>query len=120
MRQRRGVRQRRRFTEVAHTILLILMMMTPVVVSMYWRSSTGSSGLSSTCSRWSASKAPIWTGTVAWAMPTVIVSDAWQWMPFLYLILLAGLQSLPADVMEAARIDGGSGCQRCSRTPCRC
>ena len=57
-------------------------------------------------------EAPIWTGKVAWAMPTIIVIDAWQWTPFVYLILLAGLQSLPLDVMEAARIDGASTWQR--------
>ena len=45
-------------------------------------------------------------------MPTIIVIDAWQWTPFVYLILLAGLQSLPLDVMEAARIDGASVWQR--------
>ena len=57
-------------------------------------------------------EAPIWTGKVAWAMPTIIVIDAWQWTPFVYLILLAGLLSLPLDVMEAARIDGASVWQR--------
>jgi sorbitol/mannitol transport system permease protein len=35
----------------------------------------------------------------------------WQWTPFMMLILLAGLQSRPLDVVEAARIDGASGWQ---------
>jgi sorbitol/mannitol transport system permease protein len=35
----------------------------------------------------------------------------WQWTPFMMLILLAGLQSRPLDVIEAARIDGASGWQ---------
>jgi sorbitol/mannitol transport system permease protein len=36
----------------------------------------------------------------------VVVSLVWQWTPFMMLILLAGLQSRPADAMEAARVDG--------------
>lgn len=42
--------------------------------------------------------------------PLLAVEGAlvWQWTPFMMLILLAGLQSLPPDVMEAARLDGAS------------
>jgi sorbitol/mannitol transport system permease protein len=39
------------------------------------------------------------------------VSLIWQWTPFMMLILLAGLQSKPADAEEAARMDGASGFQ---------
>lgn len=38
----------------------------------------------------------------------IIVSLVWQWTPFMMLIILAGLQSRPMDVVEAARIDGAS------------
>jgi sorbitol/mannitol transport system permease protein len=38
----------------------------------------------------------------------IIVAIVWQWTPFMMLILLAGLQSRPLDVVEAARIDGAS------------
>lgn len=40
------------------------------------------------------------------ALNTVIILCVWQWTPFLFLILLSGLQSLPEDVLEAARVDG--------------
>jgi multiple sugar transport system permease protein len=36
----------------------------------------------------------------------VMLTDIWGWTPFLYLILLAGLQSLPREPLEAARVDG--------------
>jgi sorbitol/mannitol transport system permease protein len=42
-------------------------------------------------------------------MPSVIGIVSWQWIPFVMLILLAGLQSLPDSTIEAARIDGASG-----------
>ncbi|MCS7484151.1 sugar ABC transporter permease [Umezawaea endophytica] len=46
-------------------------------------------------------------------MPLIAVeaSLVWQWTPFMMLILLAGLQSRPMDVVEAARIDGATGWQ---------
>jgi sorbitol/mannitol transport system permease protein len=43
---------------------------------------------------------------IAVAIPLV-----WQWTPFMMLILLAGLQSQPGDVLEAARVDGATGSQ---------
>ena len=41
-----------------------------------------------------------------WAIVTVLV---WQWSPFMMLIILAGLQSQPTDILEAARVDRASG-----------
>lgn len=41
----------------------------------------------------------------------IVVALVWQWTPFMMLILLAGLQSRPMDVVEAARIDGASAWQ---------
>ena len=47
---------------------------------------------------------------VAWlsthALGSVIVVMIWQWTPFMTLIVLAGLQGQPADVLEAAKVDG--------------
>jgi len=41
-------------------------------------------------------------------LPAVVTALVWQWTPFMMLILLAGLQSRPLDVVEAARIDGAT------------
>ncbi|MFD8544621.1 carbohydrate ABC transporter permease [Streptomyces sp. NPDC059649] len=53
--------------------------------------------------------------TVDWVsdlpMPAVVASLVWQWTPFMMLILLAGLQSQPAEALEAARVDGASSWQ---------
>jgi len=49
-----------------------------------------------------------WLGSRATALPAVILVDIWHWTPFCFLLLLAGLQSLPTDVYEAARIDGAN------------
>jgi multiple sugar transport system permease protein len=49
-----------------------------------------------------------WLGNVHLAMPSVILFDVWQWTPFVALIVLAGLQSLPKEPFEAAELDGAS------------
>ena len=51
-----------------------------------------------------------WLG-VDTALLSVVVVDIWQWTPFLALMLYAGLQSLPTDPFESARIDGASSFQ---------
>ena len=105
--------RRTRFIQLARTILLIPMMMTPVVVGMFWRFIlNGDFGIVKYVLSLVGITAPVWTGSVQWAMPTVIAIDAWQWTPFVFLILLAGLESLPTDVMEAARVDGATAWSR--------
>jgi multiple sugar transport system permease protein len=49
-----------------------------------------------------------WITTAKWVMPSLIMVAVWQHTPFMTLILLAGLQSLPTEPYEAARIDGAS------------
>lgn len=47
-----------------------------------------------------------WLSHPRWALVSVILVDIWQWTPFVFLISLAALQSLPDDLYEAAQIDG--------------
>jgi multiple sugar transport system permease protein len=49
-----------------------------------------------------------WLGDKETALASVIVVDIWHWTPFCFLLLLAGLESLPQDPYEAAKIDGAS------------
>jgi multiple sugar transport system permease protein len=46
--------------------------------------------------------------TGASAMATLILIDVWQWFPFMLLVILAGIESLPREPFEAAMIDGAS------------
>jgi multiple sugar transport system permease protein len=43
-----------------------------------------------------------------WAVWAVVLTDVWQWTPLMIMILLAGLQSMPNEPLEAARVDGAS------------
>lgn len=49
-----------------------------------------------------------WLADVATAMPSVIWVDVWIHIPFVAIILLAGLQTIPSELYEAVRVDGGS------------
>lgn len=52
-----------------------------------------------------------WLTNGFWATVAVIIMDSWQWIPLMTLILLAGLQSIPDDIYEAARVDGANSWQ---------
>jgi multiple sugar transport system permease protein len=49
-----------------------------------------------------------WLGTPGWAMHAAILVDVWKATPFVALLLLAGLQTIPQDLYRAAEIDGAS------------
>lgn len=51
-----------------------------------------------------------WLNVHVWSSwAAILVTDAWQSIPLIAILLLAGLQSIPTDIYEAARIDGASG-----------
>ncbi|MGH9679291.1 MAG: carbohydrate ABC transporter permease, partial [Candidatus Acidiferrales bacterium] len=53
-------------------------------------------------------RAPVaWLATPASAMASIIVADVWKTIPFVFLVLLAGIQNVPRDLYEAVEIDGG-------------
>jgi multiple sugar transport system permease protein len=52
-----------------------------------------------------------WLGDAGTALLSVVVVDIWHWTPFCFLLFLAGLESLPQDVYEAAWIDGATAWQ---------
>jgi multiple sugar transport system permease protein len=50
----------------------------------------------------------LWTASPGLALLSVIMVDVWQWTPFMFLVLLAGLQAIPQEPYEAALVDGSS------------
>ena len=49
-----------------------------------------------------------WLGSIWLALPAVIAVDIWHWVPLVFLVCLAGLETLPGDILEASRVDGAS------------
>ncbi|MEU1663907.1 sugar ABC transporter permease [Streptomyces sparsogenes] len=100
---------------LARTLLIAPFLVMPVAAALLWKHAIYNpdygllNGLLNAVYRlFGASNGP----TVAWVssypMPAVVVSLVWQWTPFMMLILLAGLQAQPGDVLEAAKVDGAS------------
>lgn len=102
---------RARFGQGVFIALLILpMMMAPIVTGLAWRLMLNSEygplnqilGIQGT----------LWLGDVTLARISVVAATVWQEAPFMLVLLLAGLRSLPAQPIEAAMIDGANAWQR--------
>lgn len=105
--------------KLLQSILLLPFMMAPIVVGFTWRfllsnasgpvpgllSSVGLGGLVS----------PPLLANPQLVMIVLIVVDVWQFTPFVVLVLLAGLKSLPTEPFDAAYVDGASAWQRLFR-----
>jgi multiple sugar transport system permease protein len=61
--------------------------------------------------RWLGWEEPTLLTTPWLAKSTIAAMDAWVWIPFMMILLLAGLQALPKEVQEAAKVDGATGWQ---------
>lgn len=91
--------------------LLIPMMLPPVVVGVVWRLMLNPDfgAVNGTLKTVGVNtEALTWTASPALALASVISVDIWQWTPFMFLVLLAGLQAIPQEPYEAAVIDGSS------------
>jgi multiple sugar transport system permease protein len=57
----------------------------------------------------------VWLGEEGYAMAVMIFADVWKTAPFMALLILAGLQVIPDDVYDAAKVDGATAWQRFTR-----
>jgi multiple sugar transport system permease protein len=89
--------------------VLLPMMVTPVVMGLMWKYML-SEDFGVVNWFFSIFGLPVkdWLSDPSTALPTLIAIDVWMWTPFMALILLAGLLSLPREPYEAAAIDGAS------------
>jgi multiple sugar transport system permease protein len=53
-------------------------------------------------------KDTVWLASPALSMAAIVASDVWHWAPYMTLVMLGGLASIPQETQEAARIDGAS------------
>ena len=94
------------------TLFLIPMVLPPIVVAIIWKV------------LYTPDISPFWWlfGLLGldvpslitdpdWALTAIIVADTWQWFPFTMLMILAALQMMPEEYVEAARIDGANAFQ---------
>lgn len=99
---------------IIRAIFLLPMMMTPVAAAytgrmMFDTSLSPLAHLFRTISALLGLKEPIiipWLTSAALAPFTIVLIDSWQWIPFMMVLLLAGMQAIPDELYEAARVDG--------------
>ena len=98
---------------VLRTIFILPMMIAPIVVGLMWRYMYHPQvGIFNRTLK-SLGFDPIpFLSESNWAFASVIISDIWQWTPFIFILSLAALQSLPKSAIEASRIDGATGWQQ--------
>ena len=99
----RDIRAQRFF----RVLFLVPMMTTPVVMSVIWRTIFHESlGPLNPMLEAIGIGAQPWLSDAGSAFAAVMIVEVWQWTPFMFLLLLAGLLSLPSEPYLAARIDG--------------
>lgn len=85
---------------------------TIVAVAIVWRFLLAPEGLVNTVLGWVGIDGPNWLGSTTWAMPSLIAMATWRNFGTGMIIFLAGLQSVPYSLQEAAAIDGAGAWQR--------
>ena len=99
--------------KLLRTILIIPMLFIPAASAITWSLAYNEQiGIINHFLKAIGIRPRMWLAKGTTAFPAVMVADIWGWLPFVYLILLAGLQSLPTECFEAADIDGASAWQK--------
>lgn len=92
---------------ISRTLLLLPMVIAPVAVGTVWRMILAARiGPVNEALTAMGLPAPNWLGDPRLAQVMLTVIDAWQWTPFVMIVMAAALTSLPSEVLRAAQMDG--------------
>jgi len=96
---------------VIRGMMLMPLMMPPVITALMWKIMMASTkaGILNYLLSFLGLGPVNWLGAMNSAIVSVFIIDTWGNLPFVSLILLGGLQSLPSEPYEAARVDGAAG-----------
>ncbi|MGD2178348.1 MAG: sugar ABC transporter permease [Anaerolineae bacterium] len=106
-----GFVMNQRFTGmgVIRLIVFLPMMLAPFVVGLFWRFMFDQTfGIIDFLTTGVGLPTIPWLIHPFWARVAVVVVDVWQWTPFVTLLILAGLGTVPTDLLEAATLDRAS------------
>lgn len=91
------------------TIFILPVMIAPVVVGVVWRFMYNPSYGKINYLLGQIGIEPIgWLSDPKLALTSIIITDIWQWTPFVFLLVLAGLQNIPKDLNDASKVDGAN------------
>ncbi|MCW7940593.1 sugar ABC transporter permease [Streptomyces hygroscopicus] len=103
---------------LARTLLIAPFLVMPVAAALLWKHAIYNPDygllngtLNAVYRLFGADNGPTVDWVSSFPMSALVVALVWQWTPFMMLILLAGLQAQPGDVLEAAKVDGASAPQ---------
>ena len=89
------------------SLFMAPMMIAPLFVGMIWRLMLSDDfGIVRYALQKLGVDAPLWLDDPHWALQTICMVSVWEWTAFVVLFITAALQALPAEVFEAAAIDG--------------
>jgi multiple sugar transport system permease protein len=101
---------------LVRTAMLVPVFMTPAVVAFMWRFMLHPDlGIINYFLSQVGLGHPVWLGDPKLALPSLMAVEIWRNTPFMFLVFLAGMQSLPSELFEAAAVDGASFWQRFRR-----
>ena len=101
---------------VLRTLLIVPVLISPVGMGLTWRYIFAPSYGLLNYGLQGVGLPPVdWIVSTTWALPMTVLVDVWQWTPFVTLILLSGMQSVPVEVVEAAALDGLTEWQKLRR-----
>jgi len=104
--------QKIRFIKVLRVFLILPLVVTPVVAALTWRIMYSPTfGLINYFTSLLGFEPIPWLSQTSTALIAVVLTDVWQWTPFMFLMLYAGLQALPNEPFDAAFVDGASQIQ---------
>ena len=100
-----------RINSLARVLLILPFVMSPALIGISFRFFLNPEygvfqALLSSLIPWFEGK--VWLADSTLAMIAVVASDVWHWAPYMTLVLLGGLASIPAETQEAAKVDGAS------------
>ncbi len=103
-----------RGASVFRTIFILPLMVSPVVVGLIWRYLFDAriGWINYYLGAWFGIEPLVWLGDPQLAFFAIVFTDIWQWTPFIFIIIIAGLQALPSEVIEASDIDGANWWQQ--------
>jgi len=91
------------------SVVVLPIAMAPLIIALTWRHLLDSDfGVVNYLLSFFGVPSIVWLSTLPWAKLAIVIVDVWHQVPFVAIVLLAGLQAIPDEYREAARIDGGS------------
>jgi multiple sugar transport system permease protein len=100
---------RSRLIEALRTAFLIPMVLPPIVVAIIWKVIyTPDISPMHGIFRALGWNVPALITDPDWALTSIIIADTWEWFPFTMLMVLAALQMMPQELLDAAKVDGAS------------